>query len=54
MEESELIRTIEERTKQKYKDKHGNRDESTLSSEELERVTHEAAVEVQRERRREE
>ena len=53
-ESNELARRIAEKTEHKYKDKYGSRDPRTLSTQEIDSVQHEAAIEVQRERRREE
>ncbi len=40
---------IEQRAKEIYKDRYGKRRESDLSTQELEKVVHDAAIEVQKE-----
>jgi len=46
-----LMREIEEETKRVYEYRYGNRDPATLSTKELEAVSHEAQVRVQDRRR---
>lgn len=53
IENNPLARRIAELAERIYKAEYGSRNPDTLSTLELEKIHHEAAIEAQRERRRE-